>query len=473
MKVINALLLAVIGIELLVGFWSYRNVQQQPVAPTVNTEGMPVFTRNMIMSSEVAMNPKFAEQWSGLGIVYQAFGYYDESVACFTRAKEIQPEDSSIAYELGFALILAGRIDDSSREFERAMELGHYYPSQCWYFLGRNSLRQNDPESAKEYFLKATSLPAARYELAKIAWRAGELNQAEHLLKELVNEFPNATEPQRLLAEVFDEQGEHHLASMLYLSSDRRFVGLTSPRQEIFESIQQIRTLGNVKFVQTRVTELLDAGKAQDAEDLLKHDAGSTFNPVIWDAKSDVARGLGNLDEQIALLKEVVNRDGLDSYRAARLGFALIGNDQKEEAREVMSVGAALESNDEREVVADLYQQLANLAAEQGDEEKARANWGKSQFHYGRKIYQSEDPSKAINLFIESAEANPDEADAPFFYLGNLFYETGELEDAQRAYAECLKIDPDFGRAIDGLTLIKAIRDPGAADSTQPEAAQD
>ncbi|TWT58207.1 tetratricopeptide repeat protein [Thalassoglobus neptunius] len=472
MRVVNAVLLAVIGIELVAGFRSYRNVQQQPVAPTANTEGLPGFTRNMIMSSEVAMNPKFAEQWSGLGMVYQAFGFYDESVACFTRAQEISPEDPSIAYELGFALILAGKTDESSREFERAMELGHPYASQCWYFLGRNALRMDDPETAKGFFLKATSLPAARFELAKIAWRAGESAQAEHMLKEIINEFPNATEPQRLLAEVFDEQGEQHLASMLYLSSDRRFVALTSPRQEIFESIQQLRNVGNVKFVQTRATELLDAGKVSDAQEILKYEAGSEFHPVIWDARSDVERALGNIEEQIALLQEIIERDGLDSYRAARLGFALIGNEQKDEVQKVMTVGAALESNDEREVVADLYQQLANLASEQGNEDKALANWSEAQFHYGRKIYQTEDPSKAIDLFIQSAEANPETAD-PLFYLGQLFYELGELTDAQTAYEECLKIDPNFGRAIDGLALVKAIRNSGGEDATQPESAED
>src|SRR5262249_22060731 len=123
-----------------------------------------------------------------------AAGFFSEAEACYRQAAQMEPRSANLRYDWGFLLSQMGRIDDSNQQFQQALELGHPRPNDCWYFLGRNYLRLNQPENAAAGFSKRKELPANKYELARIYYRQGKLEQARNLVESLQAADPRAIE---------------------------------------------------------------------------------------------------------------------------------------------------------------------------------------------------------------------------------------------------------------------------------------
>lgn len=80
-------------------------------------EGMALWQR------AVQLQPNLDEAWIELGRARTERGEYPEAADCYRRLVALQPEDADSHYQLANLLKFLGRVDESRREFETALQL--------------------------------------------------------------------------------------------------------------------------------------------------------------------------------------------------------------------------------------------------------------------------------------------------------------------------------------------------------------
>jgi tetratricopeptide (TPR) repeat protein len=132
------------------------------------------FKRNLEIST---LNPADASAHYNLGLIYQQRRQYEEALACFTRAVEIDPEEIDAHYQLGRLAREQGRLTDAIRHFDAVVrrdpqhsqneiwrEIGNAYFQAAQYDDARAaferflSLRQSDAEGRYRYGLTLHNL---------------------------------------------------------------------------------------------------------------------------------------------------------------------------------------------------------------------------------------------------------------------------------------------------------------------------
>ena len=72
----------------------------------------------------IALNPEYANAYSGRGTAYGKKGDFDRAITDFDQAIAINPE-YAVGYEYrGFTYYMKGDLDRAITDFERALELG-------------------------------------------------------------------------------------------------------------------------------------------------------------------------------------------------------------------------------------------------------------------------------------------------------------------------------------------------------------
>jgi tetratricopeptide (TPR) repeat protein len=129
-------LVVVIAGELVVGAELFSRQRSCPTPPLGELSYVDPMAAEQIR--ELVQKCRSPDDWARLGEVYQAYGYFPESEACYRLAGEGAPARADLAYHWGFALERIGQLAEANREYERAIELGHPQPGDCWYYIGRN-----------------------------------------------------------------------------------------------------------------------------------------------------------------------------------------------------------------------------------------------------------------------------------------------------------------------------------------------
>src|SRR5262249_35642463 len=143
-------LVAVIAGELVVGAVLFHRQRNLPTPPVGELSYLDPLAAEQVR--DLIQNCRSPDDWARLGEAYLAFGYFPEAEACNRVAAEGGPgwhwqraaggARAEHAYDWAFALERLGRLEEANRGYELALRLGHSRPGDCWYFIGRNWLRQ-------------------------------------------------------------------------------------------------------------------------------------------------------------------------------------------------------------------------------------------------------------------------------------------------------------------------------------------
>ena len=96
---------------------------------------------------------------------------------------------------MAFCLERLGRTEKARAQYKRATQLDGADAESCWYFIGRNYLREEKPRKAEAAFLRANRLPIAKCQLARLLMRAGDYDKSEQILADLRVRYPDAIAP--------------------------------------------------------------------------------------------------------------------------------------------------------------------------------------------------------------------------------------------------------------------------------------
>jgi tetratricopeptide (TPR) repeat protein len=443
----QGMLILAIAIELAIGGYLATQRLSRPVPPLADQAELDSTSSEDLRT--LVVNCKTADQWRQLGEAYLALGFYPEAEACLRQATATDPNNADLAFKHAFALERIGKLEDANRQFEVAAKRNHPRRADCWYYIGRNYLRVEQPERAAEAFKRTETLPAARYELALLAARSGLASEAEEIAGQLTRDIPESYTPVSLQYRLALRREDWRRADALAEEFQRRPRPLPSPFDtEVDWVFDTANSIGRDRLFRDAGREM-QAGRVSSAEQLLGESLQAAWHPDVADRLAEVRFMLGRPDEAMQLLSEAIDRAG-PTYRLLwRLGQVHAARGNSGQTAELWERASRLATGPE---ARGLWQDLAAYYERAGDAERATTYSVKAGLAEGRQLLNEGQPSAAVTALMRVVNTNPDSPGA-WFYLGQAHQALGHVAEARTAYQKCLAIDPDWGRASRAMKL--------------------
>jgi tetratricopeptide (TPR) repeat protein len=448
MRQLRHLLIPLSAMGLAVVIWLMFSRQQTFKLAEPNLAGYPAYTRTKIQEAIAVVRPEIALDWHDLADTLFAGGFYAEAETCYRHASTLNPIHPRFRYHWAFCLSSIGDIAQSDEQFRHAIDLGHSHPEACRHFIGLNALREGRTKDAQQAFNASSELAVSRLQLAEQAIRDDNLPHASTLLNELLQEQPNAWRIYHLLAVVARQQGDTTTEQQHAAFADVVSEHVRGPWHSRAASLQKLSMELGVEYrVNMAVKQLRRPQNLNRVADMILAENREAWDPLLEDLLSNVDLARDDGESQVARLRKTIAKDGVDSYRAARLGFALLGQQKIADAKHVFETGIHLLSGGKSQQVIDMCGALAELRRNAGEVTSAdhMEAWG--EFLKGTLLLEQLAIPQAAAAFLRSVELNNSPA-RTWFWLGRSQQLLGEAESAIRAFDECLKRNPDHQRAL-------------------------
>jgi len=438
--------LAVILLELVAGSVYLIRIRSASTPPTPDFSGFPVVIQTRLVPLIEGCRANVASDWNGLAETFFAVGFGGEAEACHQRGSELEPDVSLWRYNLAFCRAARGRTALAEKDFRAVLEMDPSRTASCWYFIGTIALRENRVEDAKRAFEKSGSLAAAKIILANLAVRNGNLAIAQEILNGLRETHPKTRIVQHLLSSVNFANGNERNGLLHQLKADVFSGIIRGPWNERADQLQEIsRECGVSSQVKLGFT-LLEIGDVAAAEQLVETANRHLWDPSLEDFLADVDYVKGHAAERLQHLKTVIEKDGADSHRLARLGSAQLSQGNHDAALQSMITGVHLLTDVDGRESIDMCLQHSQLLTTTGDAPKAKKIAAKAAFMEGMGLMESGKHGEAIEWFQRSAKRDERSA-RTWFWLGNVLQLAAQTAASVAAYDECLARDPYHERA--------------------------
>lgn len=433
---------SIVLIEFLVCGVIYYQKASQATPPIPNLTIVDSLTSTDLRSAvEQCTTPT---DWHRLAQIYMANGFYPEARSTFERATQLNPDSAEFAFDYAFCLARMGIVEESNQQFEKAIELGHSNPAAAMFFIGRNHLRAEDPDSAEKAFRKSAQIPLAKYELAKILFRRGKLDESEELLGEVLSAEPNTIQPYVMLAQIAQQNGDQKTWLNNSIEGASKWLRIKSPFGDEREKLKKIiTTLGYEKLLAEN-TILVNQRQNRIARSGLKELQKVEWNLFAQDALIRCAIQSAQIPVSVNLIEERMARFGPASLWLSRLAESQMVLDQPEAAIESWIRGGKLNSDASGRKC---YQNLGRYYLEsEGDKETSEKYQALGIIGVINESLKFGDFPKAVRLAKAGIELDPESAEC-FYLLGRAELGVLKSEDAINAFRKCLELQPTHGRA--------------------------
>ena len=447
MKKLRHLIIPLLVLELAAFSWLVFFRQETFKLPEPNLAGYPAYTRAKIRKAIAVVRPDVALDWHDLADTLFAGGFYAEAEACYRHSCTLSPTHPRFRYHWAFCLSSIGNTAQSDEQYRYAIELGHSHPEACQHFIGLNALREGRTENAQQAFAASSELAVSRLQLAELAIRDNDLTNASALLHGLLKEQPNAWRVYHLLAIIARQQGDRTAEQQHLAFADVVSEHVRGPWHSRAGTIQALsRKLGVEHRVNMALEQLQQPQNIDRVADSIVAENGESWDPLLEDLLSNVDLARGNRKSQVARLRQVIDKDGADSYRTARLGFALLAQQSTTEAEHLFETGIHLLSGGKNQQVIDMCGALAELRKNAGDVASASQVAAWREFLKGTQSLEDLALPQAAAAFSRSVELDDTQARS-WFWLGRVQQLLGNHESAITAFTECLMRNPHHERA--------------------------
>jgi tetratricopeptide (TPR) repeat protein len=463
------------------------------------------------LETAIANHPS-AAAYDALGVYFGSRKQSGCAFRAFQKAVQTDPQSGEAHYDLGLALLNAGRIKESVVELLSAVEK---MPSvtQVHTALAVALDRLNQRDAAIAEFQKALRIdPKSITALSGISKTLISERRYKEAV-EVLNDAPANDSLECDLARAYSAAGETDLAMQTMLDAVKRHpvsvqahleLGLVYRQQDrnrnAVEEFQRALELdpssddARVALLQTQIV-LGDYASAEGPGSEYLRGSPEKFEAVVL--MGEIERGLGKYAQALILFRRAVRMNPRDYKSHYGLGFVLLKQGQPREA--------ALELRRALEIKADsgeAHFQLAAALRALGRKEEAEAELGlvEKQKHdtqeedvAGMKANEANrelkngDAQKAADLYREALAEDPHNAHT--FYnlalaleqlgdsaaersalesalaidpklapahnlLGLLHFEAGETQQAEQQLTTAVSLDPDFSEAYRNLAVL-------------------
>ena len=462
MNQINKLLLVIVAAEVLLGV-TYLSLkpgrQLLPMPPLPRMVGYNAHTVDMIKDTYDQNRFAFAEDWAKQADVYATHGFYPEALACFQQARRMAPSDGEMAFRHGFVMTTMGMLDEARESFNAAIELKIEDVEKCWYFIGRDYLRQENVAEALEAFKRIPDVDAAQLYVAKLELRMGEIKSARERAAKIARKNPNVFPVNLIRAHIERDDGAEQAADAFRDLAELSTEVLDSPFFRIGQKyIRLLEEYSLGSYLESESNELRRGNDIDQIKARLDTLQGSLWDPQIQDVLATLDYAKGSPERQQARLERIIQVDGGTTYRYWRSGVALSADGKFEKAVESFKNALRMDlrerARDSRDGLIKCYESLGEI--------------GKAKFHVSRFAFlDGQDHlylgrvDAAAQAFKASVEMNPEYPHA-WYYLGYCERLLGNVSAAIESQQKCLALEPSFGRALREKRILASLRSDSA-----------
>lgn len=396
------------------GYFALRAAQPDPPAADVPADDPDLAKSVADARAAVEKDPKSADAWGKLGLVFAAHVYADESLVCFEQAERLAPADRRWPYHQG--LVLYARDPAAAvPKFRRSLELGKSEAArlrlaEALVALGR--FAEAEPEF--EELLKTVPDHArAKLGLARIALDRGDLTACETHLA--VDDPLTRKSAAAVRAELKHRQGDPAAAALAQQKAAELPADPAWPDPDV-EAIAKLRT--GLAVRSQLANQLADAGRYDEAERALRS---------ILAARPDSAK------HQLLLGYVLIQKR---DFAGAEKTMADAARDQPDCPRAHLYLGIARFNRGDPARAAEAFARAAELKP---DYTAAHANLAQCRKQAG-------DRGGAVAAYRAAVATAPQNADL-HVALAEALIADGKPAEAAAALAEALAVNPGHAKA--------------------------
>ena len=201
---------------------SYRN--QIPALPDFSTLSEPIKEQLSLANTKAYDNPT-ADNIGMLGMAYHSSAYYDQATQCYKLAIKKDKSKWIWSYYLGYLNQEMGDSKAATKNFKSVIK-ENPTAIKVWYYLGKAYQNSGSIDSAEIVFDKIANLPddistakavrvnystfptSAKFELARIYLNTKRVDEAEKILKVIVQKNHTIGPVYRLLGNVYSAKSD-------------------------------------------------------------------------------------------------------------------------------------------------------------------------------------------------------------------------------------------------------------------------
>lgn len=444
MKMLTRLLQACVAIEILGAAFFVVVWLRDPVPSRSDLAHFHPATGDEIRSLEESVRDSgTADNWLTLGKAYLAVGFFPQGEYCCEQAARDDAASFEALYWWGVALNQLGDTSQAIERFRQTLPLADNHSSandaraRCWYGIGRNLLRQEDAANAEAAFRKAGDYLPARHQLIRMLVRADRGSEAIPILDELVSLYPNESTFYQLRSRAREQTGDVAGAfedrAHVERAPDRlRSDSIIAELQFEFGAIGLNRELGNCALLSTK--------QPQPAVECLRELLSAEWRTELAETLVEAEMRIGNAQQGVDLLNELMERDGTTPERLAQLayGHRLMGQD--ETSFKLLQRAAPLMH------IESVHDGLSRACFSRGETELSDRHGALASMTGGIAAFRENRLFEASTQLQQALQLNPELSNG-WFYLAECHRVAQQVEDANNALRQCLQIDPNHGRA--------------------------
>ena len=411
--------------------------------PQPDLAGVDAPVKDQIHASETALaaaltqsdvsRARLTADFGSLGQIYQAYGFDDAALACYTNASRLDPQSFQWFYLQGYLRHKNGGSEQAARDYQRALSLNPGY-NPALLRLGALELTLDHPDAAKDSFTKAMAQrhsSAALTGLGKVALAGHHYDTAVKDFTEALASEPKASSVHYQLALAYRGLGDLDHAQEQLQSRGETEPDIQDPLLDQIDLLKQ----GRLSLVQRggaamRESRFADAVSAYDQ--LLRLDPS---DPIAHEYLGVALARSGKRDDALKQYAQALQLD--PSSASAHYDIAILLIQERREDEAIVYLRQAVQL-DPGLVMA--HFQLANLLMRKGKDSDAEGEY---------ETVVSLDPRNGFARLMQAmAEV----------HAGSYARARSLLDDA----AAALPSDPDIADAL--ARVLAAAPDPAVRD---------
>jgi tetratricopeptide (TPR) repeat protein len=444
----QVLLIAVIALACFGGYrWLQQNGITQAPVPGFSVVD-PVTAADL---TRIAEECKTAKQWHELANVYMSAGYFAEADACYRQATKMDPEFGDAIYDHAFCLSRFGKTEPANEKFEQVISLKHPKSANAYFFMGRNHLRDENPDQAAAAFRKASKLPMAKFELARLLFRKSEFDEAEELLADVLEKQPTASRAKLLLSNIAAAKENQPRATSFSSEGSDRTDRIPTPFVDEKIRLGKATQSYGVDQQTADLFKLMGESRFDEAKPGLEKLQSIQWTTQVQDALIRVATAKRDFKEAERLIEEEVARSGPTTIWLGTLGNTREELGDIEGAVEAWKQGAEVRND---KTLPKCLSKLGQYYEKKGNLEKANEYQVLLFLELARQAITQDQIDQALEYAQRAEKVAPTLAKVQYM-LGKVYRKRAENEKSAAAYRKCLELDPTFGRAIVELQLVE------------------
>ncbi len=362
------------------------------------------------LKKAMELMPGDIETLMNLGIVFTELAEYEDAENIYRRIIALKPADYPEAYlNLGVVLKYMGKNEEAEKCYRRAIEIKPDF-AIAFNNLGVLLRDAGKLEESEEFYKKVIEMkpdyPEAYLNLGVVLKYMGKNEEAEKCYRRAIEIKPDFAESYNNIAIILKYKGNYAEADKYF----RRAIELNPNYAEAYNNI------GNL---------LKDTGRNKEAE--IYYKLSLKINPKNYKVYNNL--GLLCADSQRSDDAEMFYRKAIELNPNYAEAYNNLGNILRNKNQLPVSVKAAETAFDK--------------AAETAFDKTADTSIAGTEFE-----------SEAEKYFRSAIELNPNYAEA-YNNIGNLFNDTGRMEEAKEFYLKALSIKPNFALCHKNLAQIK------------------